>query len=167
MPANPPPARGAVPAARQPQPAMRAPQPPPYAQFLLDQTRANVRQLADTQALDPLLCRQLETLLADARVRAPPEPPARDVETKSRGAKEEKEEKLGKKNKWTREVIKDTSLLPSLVDAAIQASAGPVVTSSQRKNIVDIVSLSQERIANAVTDPRKPVSYTHLRAHET
>jgi len=134
---------------------MRAPQPPPYAQFLLDQTRANVRQLADTQALDPLLCRQLETLLADARVRAPPEPPARAVETKSRGAKEEKEEKLGKKNKWTREVIKDTSLLPSLVDAAIQASAGPVVTSSQRKNIVDIVSLSQERIANAVTDPRK------------
>lgn len=123
---------------------------PSYEEFLLQQTRQNVQQLAASGALDSILCRQLEALLGSATIRAP-EPPAR---TERVVAKTEKE-KLSGKNKWTREVLAESDLIPNLVDTALSVAAGPLLSSSQRSSIVKIVSLSQERIANAVTDPAR------------
>lgn len=124
-----------------------------HAEFLLNQTRQNVNHLAATNALDPLLCRQLQTLLASAKIRAPPPPsrPSASEGVVKRGSKQE----LGAKNRWTREVLGDTSLLPSIVDTALSASLGPMLSSNQRGAIVQIVEHSQNRIAEAVTDPER------------
>ena len=124
-----------------------------HAEFLLQQVRLNVDHLAATEALDPLLCRQLQALLATAQVRAPPPPPAApapNAVVKKDAAKEVKG-----KNKWTREVLKDTSVLPTIVETALTAAAGPMLTDQQRSAIVEIVSLSQAKIADAVTDPER------------
>lgn len=121
----------------------------------MQQVRLNVDHLAATEALDPLLCRQLQALLATAQVRAPPPPPppaapANNVVAKKNAAKEVKG-----KNKWTREVLSDTSVLPTIVETALTAAAGPILTDQQRSAIVEIVSLSQAKIAETVTDPER------------
>jgi hypothetical protein len=123
-----------------------------HAEFLLGQTRRNVEQLAATHALDPLLCRQLQTLLASAKIRPPPAP--RSAPETQVAKKDTKKEVTGK-NKWAREVMSDTSLLPTLVDTALSVTAGPILSSTQREAIVDIVGISQSRIANALTDPER------------
>lgn len=121
---------------------------PSHAEFLLEQTKQNVRQLEATRTLDPILCRQLNMLLAQAVVAPPPEPPARPAPVARSASKE-----LDSRNKWAREVLSDTSFLPTLVDTALQAAAGPLLGSSQREAIVQIVSISQDRIAKALTNP--------------
>lgn len=121
-----------------------------HEEFLLRQTRQNVEQLAASGALDSILVRQLESLLSTATIRAP-EPPARA----ERAVATTEKEKLSAKNKWTREVLANSDVLPSLVDAALSVAAGPLLSSSQRASIVQIVSMSQERIAKAITDPAR------------
>ncbi|WFD26225.1 hypothetical protein MNAN1_001202 [Malassezia nana] len=123
-----------------------------HAEFLLQQVRQNVDHLAATEALDPLLCRQLQMLLATAQVRAPPPPPAAPTTTVS--TKEAAKDVKGK-NKWMREVLSDTSALPTIVNTALTAAAGPMLTEEQRSAIVEIVKLSQSKIADAVTDPER------------
>lgn len=123
---------------------------PSYEEFLLRQTRQNVEQLAASGALDSILCRQLESLLSQAVIRAP-ELPARA----ERSVVKSEKEKLTAKQKWTREVLADSDIMPTLVDAALQVAAGPLLTSSQRQAVVNIVSISQERIAKAITDPAR------------
>ncbi|WFD34995.1 hypothetical protein MCUN1_001841 [Malassezia cuniculi] len=131
-------------------PAGQPPAAPSHAEFLLEQTRQNVRQLEATHTIDPLICRQLTALLAQAVVKPPPEVPARAAAAPvARDASKE----LDARNKWAREMMADTSFLPTLVDTALQAAAGPLLTGSQRQAIVEIVSMSQERIANALTNP--------------
>lgn len=124
---------------------------PSHAEFLLNQTRQNVAQLSATGALDSMLCRQLESLLSTATIRAP-ELPAR---AESAVVPKSEKEKLSAKNKWTREVLANSDLLPNLVDAALSVAAGPLLSSSQRQSIVQVVSISQDRIANAITDPSR------------
>ncbi|WFD32332.1 hypothetical protein MSPP1_003377 [Malassezia sp. CBS 17886] len=141
----PPPPRGAPPSA--------APvAPPSHAEFLLEQTRMNVHQLSATNALDPLLCRQLEMLLAQAAVR-PPEPPGRSpaAQTLAKGSKED----VSARNRWVRDIAADTTVVPMLVDTALSVSCGPLLSSTQRKAIVQVVTRSQKRIAEAVTDPER------------
>lgn len=123
-----------------------------HAEFLLQQVRQNVDHLAATEALDPLLCRQLQALLATAQVRAPPPPPA--APTTNVATKDPAKDVKGK-NKWMREVLSDTSALPTIVNTALTAAAGPMLTEEQRSAIVEIVKLSQSKIADAVTDPER------------
>lgn len=120
-----------------------------HAEYLLEQTKQNVRQLEGTQMLDPLLCRQLNALLGNATIRPPPEEPA----AAASAAPRDKGKELDRRNKWAREILADTSVLPTLVDTALKATAGPFLTDSQRQAIIEIVSMSQERIANAITNP--------------
>lgn len=124
-----------------------------HAEFLLVQARQIVNQLAGTKTLDPLLCRQMQSLLDQAQVRPPPTP-KRDIAHGEVVKKDAKKDVKGK-NKWAREVMADTPLLPTLVDTALSATAGPFLSSAQREAIVDIVGLSQNRIANALTDPER------------
>lgn len=124
-----------------------------HAEFLLHQVRQNVDHLAATEALDPLLCRQLQALLASAQIRAPPPPPAAPATNGS--VKKDAAKEVKGKNKWTREVLSDTSLLPTIVDTALTAAVGPVLSDQQRSAITEIVSLSQAKIAEAVTDPER------------
>lgn len=124
-----------------------------HAEFLLVQARQIVNQLAGTNTLDPLLCRQMQSLLDQAQVKPPPTP-KRDVSQGQVMKKDPKKDVKGK-NKWAREVMADTPLLPTLVDTALSATAGPFLSSSQREAIVDIVGISQNRIANALTDPER------------
>lgn len=120
-----------------------------HAEFLLAQARQIVNQLAGTNTLDPALCRQLTGLLDQAQIKPPPM-----VHHPAAGSKDSKKELKGK-NKWAREVMADTPLLPTLVDKALSATAGPILSSSQREAIVDIVGISQARIADALTDPER------------
>ena len=120
-----------------------------HAEYLLEQTKQNVRQLEGTQMLDPLLCRQLNALLGNATVRPPPDDPPATAPAAPRN----KGKELDSRNKWAREILSDTSVLPTLVDTALKATAGPFLTDSQRQAIIEIVSMSQERIANALTNP--------------
>ncbi|WFD18799.1 hypothetical protein MCAP1_001010 [Malassezia caprae] len=124
-----------------------------HAEFLLQQVRLNVDHLAATEALDPLLCRQLQALLATAQIRPPPPPPA--APATSAISKKDAAKQVKGKNKWTREVLKDTSVLPTVVETALTATTGAVLTDQQRSAIVEIVSLSQSKIADAVTDPER------------
>ncbi|WFC98890.1 hypothetical protein MYAM1_001623 [Malassezia yamatoensis] len=130
--------------------------PPSYEQYLLNQTRQNVEQLGSLGAIDSISYRQLVSVLSSVSVR-PPEIPVRADSNSSLVPKTEKE-KLKGRNKWTREVLANSDIIPSLVDAALSVAAGPLLSSGQRQSIVQIVSLSQERIANAITDPAKQQS---------
>ena len=109
-----------------------------HAEFLLVQARQIVNQLAGTKTLDPLLCRQMQSLLDQAQVRPPPTP-KRDIAQGQVVKKDPKKDVKGK-NKWAREVMADTPLLPTLVDTALSATAGPFLSSAQREAIVDIVA---------------------------
>ncbi|WFD42981.1 hypothetical protein MPSI1_001632 [Malassezia psittaci] len=130
--------------------------PPSYEEFLLKQTRQNVEQLGSLGAIDSISYRQLASLLNSVSIR-PPDIPARADPNSSLVPKTEKE-KLKGRNKWTREVLANSDIIPSLVDAALSVAAGPLLSSGQRQSIVQIVSMSQDRIANAITDPAKQQS---------
>lgn len=123
-----------------------------HAQFLLAQTKQNVQHLAATNTLDPLVCRQLQAILESARIQPPPAPPAPAPTTV---AKKDAKKELKGKNKWAHDVISETSLLPTLVDTALSAAAGPLISSGQREAIVELVSMSQKKIAETITDPER------------
>lgn len=125
-----------------------------HAEFLMGQLKQNVDHLAATNTLDPLVCRQLQAILASARLRPPPPPAGSGALSASKNAKNTKKELEGKQ-KWVHDVLADTSLLPTLVDTALSVSAGPLLTSDQRSAISELVAMSQKKVADAVTDPER------------
>ncbi|PWN44437.1 hypothetical protein IE81DRAFT_321331 [Ceraceosorus guamensis] len=65
----------------------------------------------------------------------------------------EKEAERGKRNAWVQKAISETSLLPTLVETALNMTAGPFLSDNQVDAIVQLVEMSQNKIAAAVTDP--------------
>lgn len=143
-----------------PPPLPTAPRPqqlPSYAQFLLDQIRSSLQHLHTSGALDVITYRDVEYKLSRAVLREPQTSTASTSEPTGiygEKASDSEEVKLGKRNAWMRKAIAETSLLPSLVEAALNIVGGPFLGGSQIDAIVELVTMSQNKIGEAVTNPR-------------
>ncbi|PWN88206.1 hypothetical protein FA10DRAFT_261628 [Acaromyces ingoldii] len=132
--------------------AMDRPAPPPapsHAQFLLSQTRSSLAHLRTCGALDAATFAEVDRLLTGAVLKE--ETPSGAAATRA----ETEEENLGRRNAWLRDTLRDTSLLPTLVETALNiAIPGPILSDNQKEAIVDLVERSQSSIAEAVTNPK-------------
>ncbi|PKI85659.1 hypothetical protein MVES1_000291 [Malassezia vespertilionis] len=128
------------------QPPQKQAAAPSHAEFLLEQTRQNLRQLALSGAADAALCNEIDALLGTITLRK-----SQGDDTRAASSKQE----LSKANKWTRDVIANSDVLPTVFDATLAATAGPILTGTQRSALVQIMKQSQSKIADAVTDPER------------
>ncbi|PWN29933.1 hypothetical protein BDZ90DRAFT_1194 [Jaminaea rosea] len=140
-----------------PRPSSKASEPS-HAQFLLEQTRSSLQHLHASGALDVITYRDVELKLSRAVLR---EPQAASSEASSdptgiygERASDSESVKLGKRNAWMRKAIAETSLLPTLVESALNIVGGPFLGDSQIDAIVELVSMSQNKIGEAITNPR-------------
>ncbi|PWN33881.1 uncharacterized protein FA14DRAFT_156558 [Meira miltonrushii] len=135
---------------QQPSTASRAAPPPPpsHAHFILAQIRSGLAHLRATQALKKSTCDKINDLLSQDELQE-------GESTRSIASTETEEEKLGKRNAWLRETLMETSLLPTLVDTAMQiAIPQAIMGDMQREAVVQLVERSQRSIAQTVTDPK-------------
>lgn len=130
--------------------------PPSHAAFLLEQTRASLRHLHVSGALDVITYRDVEYKLNKAVLREPEVSVSSETPTGLFGERNDDSEevKLGKKNAWLRKAISETSLLPSLVETALNIVGGPFLGDTQIDAIVELVEMSQSKIGDAITNPR-------------
>lgn len=130
------------------------PAPPPtpsHAQFLISQTRSSLAHLRTCGALDAITFTEVDRLLTRAVLNET----AEDKGLTRSSAPETESEKLGRRNAWLRETLKDTSLLPTLVETALNiAIPGPILSDTQKDAIVELVERSQSAIAEQITNPR-------------
>lgn len=131
---------------------------PSHATFLLEQTRSSLSHLHQSGALDVITYRDVEYKLSKAVLKEP-EPQYRGQATADVGLFGEKEGdteevRLGKKNAWLRKAFSETSLLPSMVEAALNIVGAPFLGDNQVEAIVKLVEMSQKKIGDAVTNPK-------------
>lgn len=126
------------------------PAPPPipsHAHFILAQIRSGLAHLRSTKSLKKSTCDKINDLLNQDELQ--------EVESTRSISTESEEEKLGKRNAWLRETLMETSLLPTLVETAMQiAIPQAIMGDMQREAVVQLVERSQRSIAQAVTDPK-------------
>ncbi|CAO1612687.1 unnamed protein product [Parajaminaea phylloscopi] len=125
-----------------------------HARFLLEQTRASLKHLHATQALDAVTYRDVDERLSRAVLRERAEVTTDgSVGLFGEESQDIEEVKLGKRNAWLRKAFAETSLLPTLVETALTTVAGPFLGDVQIEAIVDLVEMSQASIGERLTDP--------------
>lgn len=118
------------------------------------QVIACLTHLHQSGALDAVTFREVDNKLKRAILREP-EPqrlttdPSGDV-----NPNDPEEVKLGKRNAYMRKAMTETELLPKIVETALNAVGFGLLGDTQIDAIVELVSMSQKQIADAVTDPR-------------
>jgi len=126
-----------------------APPPPPsHAHFILAQIRSGIAHLRTTKGLKKSTCDKINEILNQDELQE-------GFESIRATTAETDEEKLGKRNAWLRETLMETSLLPTLVETAMQiAIPSAIMGDMQREAVVQLIERSQKSIAQAVTDPK-------------
>lgn len=127
-----------------------APPPPPsHAHFILAQIRSGLAHLRATRALKRSTCDQINDLINQDELQEG------ETTHSSVTSKETEEERLGKRNAWLRETLMETSLLPTLVETAMQiAIPSAIMGDMQREAVIQLVERSQRSIAETVTNPK-------------
>ncbi|UZJ52189.1 hypothetical protein CBS101457_001509 [Exobasidium rhododendri] len=126
-----------------------APALPSHADFLLAQIRSGLAHLHASSDLGDKTFHQVELLLT----KGTSEESATHAKAQEQ-SNESEEERLGRNNAWLRKTLLETDLLCNTVELAMNiAVPSALLGDTQRDAILKLVQLSQERIANAVTDP--------------
>ncbi|CAO1621137.1 unnamed protein product [Sympodiomycopsis kandeliae] len=115
---------------------------PSHADFLLSQIKASLTQLHSLGNLDSDTHNEVQSLLNGSKPSSRGQEDFADLDS------------LGKRNAWVRKAMLETDLLPNVVETALGIVGGPFLGDTQIEAIVQLVTMSQNNIAEAVTNPR-------------